>query len=309
MSYSGLIVQVLISAPGDLPPAHREIVVRAMRVWNTTYGRVFGIHFSPTDWKEGSNPAFGEYPQAVLNEQIVDDSDIAIVIFTDRLGTPTPDHESGTVEEIERMLKKGKDVAVLLNNCPRAPSRGGEDQSAKLAEYLKVVQKKAFTGAYASDEELRQSLEQLLGRMANKYKREAEAAKVPQPPALPKADLADESSEIAKGVWPRIEVSERAGVDSRGNPRTSKDWYLVLESTYSTPVTNVQHHFEDANGELLTAFDLFADRRGLTEILPPKGSLRFPMAVTFGMPPSAICVVTYCDSNGNEQSTRATVRI
>jgi hypothetical protein len=61
----------------------------------------------------------------MLNEQIVDDSDMGIGVFTDRLGSPTPEHPSGTAEELNRPLAAGKDVAVLKNDCPRPPVHGG----------------------------------------------------------------------------------------------------------------------------------------------------------------------------------------
>jgi hypothetical protein len=47
----------------------------------------------------GGHSEFGTYAQDVLNDQIVDDSDAGIVVFTDRLGTPTDSHESGTAEK------------------------------------------------------------------------------------------------------------------------------------------------------------------------------------------------------------------
>lgn len=124
MSYNALVLQVLLSSPGDLPTDHRDAIQRAVRHWNNTQGRFFRIHFHTTDWKDGGTPAFGEYAQAVLNEQIVDHSDLGLVVFTDRLGSPTPDHPSGTAEEINNLRNSGRDVAILLNSCPRSPLVG-----------------------------------------------------------------------------------------------------------------------------------------------------------------------------------------
>ena len=133
MAYSALVLQLLLSAPGDLPDEHKSLIQRSIRLWNNQQARFYQIHFSSTDWKEGGTPAFGDYAQGVLNDQIVDDSDAGIVVFTDRLGTPTPDHESGTAEEIARLRQAGKDVAVLINNTPRPPLTGpAVDEKARL---------------------------------------------------------------------------------------------------------------------------------------------------------------------------------
>lgn len=126
MAISALVLQMLISGPGDLPNERRDVIHSATRSWNAAYGRTFGVVFNPVDWQESASPGFGQYAQDVLNEQIVDESDTAIVILTDRMGSPTPNHPSGTAEEVERLLGGGKEVAVYLNDCPRAPSRGPE---------------------------------------------------------------------------------------------------------------------------------------------------------------------------------------
>lgn len=154
MAISALVLQVLISGPGDLPDEHRDVIHSAIRTWNAAYGRTFGVVFNPVDWQENASPGFGGYAQAVLSEQIVDESDTAIVLLTDRMGTPTPDHASGTAEEVERLLKGGKEVAVYLNDCPRPPGRGTEAQTqrAALEEYVASLQRRAFTGSYTSSD-------------------------------------------------------------------------------------------------------------------------------------------------------------
>ncbi|WP_353622123.1 hypothetical protein [Halocella sp. SP3-1] len=59
-------------------------------------------------WETSAFPESGKRPQALLNKQIVNDSDAAIAIFWTRFGTPTEEYDSGTEEEIEKMLKSDK---------------------------------------------------------------------------------------------------------------------------------------------------------------------------------------------------------
>lgn len=71
-------------------------------------------------WTEHAVAEFGERPQAILNGQIVDQADVAVALFYDRLGTPTGEAESGTAERSEVLVDAGKSVAVLVGNRPPA---------------------------------------------------------------------------------------------------------------------------------------------------------------------------------------------
>jgi hypothetical protein len=59
-------------------------------------------------WELDATPQFGLDPQAAVNEQLVDSSDILVAILWTRLGSPTPRSPSGTVEEITRFVDAKK---------------------------------------------------------------------------------------------------------------------------------------------------------------------------------------------------------
>lgn len=313
MALSALVLQVLVSGPSDFPSDHRDTIHSTIRAWNAAYGRHFGIVFNPVDWQESASPGAGEYPQAVLNEQIVDSSDAAIVVLTDRMGTPTPDHPSGTAEEVERLLGAGKEVAVYINNCLRSPARGPEagEQLQALERFVQSLQKRAFTGGYATKEELRVNLGNLLPRVASKFRLEADAAIHSTEPAgdelaSPVAS-GDNVLESEYGVWPRIEVTESPATDRKGRLRTKRRWRLVLESTIPRAVQNVRHWYEDSEGNPVNDFSLREDRNSPIETLGPRGSADFTVIRALGSPSQAICVVEWVDQ-GEVHSTRATVR-
>lgn len=308
MSYGALVLQVLISSPSDLPPDHRSQVHQGLRVWNATHGKLYGIHFSPVDGNENVSPDFGEYAQAVVNDQIVGDSDVCIAIFTDRLGTATAGgHPSGTAEEIAEVLAAGKDVAILRNLVPRTSETGAAaaQQRADLEGYLEEQGTKAFVHEYRTEVELRSVLERLLSRLATKYRREVDPeAPPPSESATPVHADVDESS----GIWPRVEVTESLETDSRGRVKTRRHKKLVLESDLAYPARNVRYRYEDSGGQPEELFSRRADDGVLAEILPPRGSVSAPIFQSLASPPSAICVVTWEDRSGVERSTRATVR-
>lgn len=49
----------------------------------------------------------------MLNDQLVGTADIVVALFWHRLGSPTGEAESGTVEEIEEAHDNGAYVAIL----------------------------------------------------------------------------------------------------------------------------------------------------------------------------------------------------
>lgn len=245
----------------------------------------------------------------MLNEQIVDDSDLGLIIFTDRLGSPTPDHPSGTAEEVDRLRNSGKDVGVFLNKCQRGPITGAEalEQKMALDTYLDVLRNQAFIADYDSTERLSEVVSGLLNRVATKYRREADAT-LTREPSRPEEDLATVEPDPSHGVWPRVEVSESPETDSNGRLKTKRRWSLVLESNLDRPVTNVSYRYENNAGQPEAEFDLFASRAEPIAILPPNGSEKFQLLQSMGSPSSAMCVVTWTDPSGAQRTTKATVR-
>jgi len=56
--------------------------------------------------------------QQQINRQIVEPSDAIIAIFATKLGTPTSEYDSGSIEEIEHLIAKQGQVWVYFSNMP-----------------------------------------------------------------------------------------------------------------------------------------------------------------------------------------------
>ena len=69
----------------------------------------------------------------------------------------------------------------------------------------------------------------------------------------------------------------------------------VLESNIDQPLKNVMPRYEDDNGTPSRDFDLLASRHEPTAILPPRGTITYPLVQAMQSPPSAICVVEWTD--------------
>lgn len=137
---TGSIYNIMIGCPSDVT----EIAERAIQVihnWNIIHSNDKCIALVPHHWTSSSYPSMIGSAQSVLNYQLVDKSDALIAIFGCRLGAPTNEHISGTVEEIEKHRKAGKPVMIFFANS--VPFDCDFQQLQKLKEY-----KNSITGLY-----------------------------------------------------------------------------------------------------------------------------------------------------------------
>lgn len=296
MAHPTLALHMLISAPSDIPAEDLAVIRRTISQWNLTFGRVVALTVLPVSWTEHAVAEFGERPQAILNEQIVDEADLAVALFYDRLGTPTGKAESGTAEEIKVLVEAGKSVAVLVNSGPRAPLNGAAlEERQRLTEYLDELRQAALVFDYTQPAELVAHLNNFLSRATGRFQQAAEEAK----------DPAQEGVDPSEGVWPRADVRENVKTDSKGRMKTERKWSLVLHNTSRGPAHDVDFEFVDLRENAL--FDVDREEGPLGTI-PPGGEARFPLLLAHGSPDAVECVVTWTDVNGESRRTSATVR-
>jgi hypothetical protein len=110
-------IRCLLMSPNDVGD-EREAANRAVNEWNAHIGEILGARVELVRWETHSVPDLSGKPQTVLNKQIVDDCEIGIAIFWSRLGTPTDEFSSGTIEEIARLREGGRHVLVYFKNSP-----------------------------------------------------------------------------------------------------------------------------------------------------------------------------------------------
>lgn len=132
-SRTATVLSVLIASPSDIKE-HREVLRNVVLDWNATHWAAEGIVLMPIKWETHAHPASGDYPQGIINKQIVDSCDVVIAAFWSRIGTATPVAPSGTVEEIDRLRSKGKKVLLYFSTAP-LPQNYDPDQWRMLIEY------------------------------------------------------------------------------------------------------------------------------------------------------------------------------
>ena len=107
-------IEILIASPSDVAK-EREIAEKVIGLWNTRNSDDRKLILEAVLWELHSAPESGERTQGILNKQIVDTCDAVIGIFWTRIGTHTGVAPGGTVEEIERLEKKGKKVMLYFS--------------------------------------------------------------------------------------------------------------------------------------------------------------------------------------------------
>jgi hypothetical protein len=289
--YSTTTYRLLISAPRDVPESDISVVEKATNRWSIVYGPQFGAAVVPMHWRQHSAAEHGSRPQASLNKQLVEQADILLALFWHRLGSPTGEAESGTVEEIEEAHAGGAYVAIL--RCRRdVPDTADLSQQAKLREFYKANEPRSLMLDYNGEGDLARHVDSILSRAVGRDTGHAEAAvSATRPPAE---------------VWPRVESSDDIKTDSRGNVRTSRRWRLILSNTGEEPARNVHYRFEAENedDQLPPTLD---EMNQPVEVLAPGGEVGYPLILHMGVAPQARCIVTWEDATG-EHENRATIR-
>ena len=154
MPVEAKVYRVLIASPRDVAE-ERDIIRNQIYRWNAIHTRDMKIVLIPVGWETDATPSLEERGQAVINRQLVDTCDLLIGTFWTRLGTPTPEAESGTVEEIERANNEGKRCIVYFSEQEISPSKIEQKQYKRLQRYKAALQAKGLTDNYTNTEEFK----------------------------------------------------------------------------------------------------------------------------------------------------------
>jgi hypothetical protein len=115
--FSATVITVMIASPGDVQQ-EREAIRGVIHEWNAIHARDRKVVLLPTAWETNSAPSMDDRAQGVLNKQLLSNCDLLVGVFWSRLGTPTGTSKSGTMEEIETHLAKGKPALIYFSRAP-----------------------------------------------------------------------------------------------------------------------------------------------------------------------------------------------
>lgn len=161
MSYDAVVCNVMIASPSDV---QRERLLASETLWNWNYlhSERSKIVLMPIEWETHSAPAMGDRPQGIINRQVVEQADLLIGIFWTRLGTPSGEADSGTVEEIEKHVKAGKPAMLYFSSAPAYPESIDAKQFAALTKYKDQCKEKGLIDTYENPAQFAEKLQRHL---------------------------------------------------------------------------------------------------------------------------------------------------
>lgn len=134
MPIDGKIFQVMIASPGDVNE-ERKIAREVINEWNSINSRKTKIFLLPLGWEKEIAPQTGTSAQDIINKEILEKCDLLVGIFWTRIGTPTKNYASGSVEEIQKHISSKKPAMLYFSSQPVVPDSIDNDQYQKLKEF------------------------------------------------------------------------------------------------------------------------------------------------------------------------------
>lgn len=139
----------MIASPGDVA-SERAIIRDVIYEWNAVHSLSRNIILLPVGWETHSSPEMGNTAQGIINEQLLDSCYLLIGVFWTRIGTPTTEYQSGTVEEIEKHIETDKPAMLYFSSLPVALDTVDEEQYSQLKAFKKFCQSRSLYESYDS---------------------------------------------------------------------------------------------------------------------------------------------------------------
>ncbi len=146
------VCRLMISCPSDVRN-EIEIINRVVGNINDSIGVSMDVYIKTLYYKKNTIPESGDYPQSIVNKQILEKADALVAVMRNRVGSPTRHHESGTIEEIELMLQKGKQVFVYFSNNLIMRNEIDLEEEKKIRVFKDKYKSRGIYVEYNSDEE------------------------------------------------------------------------------------------------------------------------------------------------------------
>lgn len=155
MAYRAVVIPIMIASPTDVSE-ERDVVRKIIHDWNDVHSRDRRIVLVPVGWDTHSSPELGSRPQELINTRILQHSDILIGLFWNRLGTPTGDSISGSVEEIQEHVAAGKPAMIYFSDRLVTPSQINTEQRSALESFKSECYQLGLVESFSTIENLRE---------------------------------------------------------------------------------------------------------------------------------------------------------
>lgn len=155
------VYDLLLSCPGDVMDL-KDTIDACVKSFNASIGEANNIRIELKHWSTDSFSQSGDKPQNILNKQFIDECDLCVALLGTRFGTPTDNYDSGTEEEIEKMLEHNKQVFLYFVERNVDPSKIDIEQYKKVQEFKNKYTDRGVYTVVKSIEELRTEFQNAL---------------------------------------------------------------------------------------------------------------------------------------------------
>ncbi|MDT8390563.1 MAG: DUF4062 domain-containing protein [Lentisphaeria bacterium] len=290
MSYQAIAINVMIASPGDVA-TERQNIRELIQTWNAMHAEERHLILMPLGWESHASPQMGDRAQGVINEQVLGRCDLLVAVFWTRLGSPTGEAPSGTVEEINRHLQDGKPAMLYFSNAPVRPDSVDEVQYAALRDFRTDCEGRGLIETYDSIEEFRNKFARQLTQTVFREFAETQSSvnnagiEFAEYSALP--ELSDESQTVLleaaqddRGIVACIRVMRGSIVQTNGkqlaeigNPRSEAKWRAAIDALVAMGCLEPRGHKGEVFGLTHTGYEI-ADRLSQSAHCPPQAVVK-----------------------------------
>jgi hypothetical protein len=161
------VLEVFIASPSDVQ-LERKIVSEILDDWNIINSKSKKVVLRSLSWENDIYSSMSQgRAQEDINKQILEHADLLIGIFWTKIGTPTGNYISGSVEEIEKHIDTGKPTMLFFSDVPVRFDSVDNDQYTKMKEFRKWCMDKGLVNTYESNEEFSNIFRKQLGLFMN----------------------------------------------------------------------------------------------------------------------------------------------
>ena len=210
MAYPTTTYEIMIASPSDVTE-ERQIIRNVISDWNAGHTKHYQVTLRPVGWETDSYPETGDHPQTLLNKQMLQGCDLLVGVFWTRIGTPTTNYPSGTVEEIEEHLKANK-PALLYFSGKALPQNFDLVQWNLLQQFKKSCQSRSFYHTYSDTQQFKESFSKHLQLQLNNF--------LKQGGSNDNAAVAEQPEPKNTGQGLAGQISDKLGINKQSTPMT-----------------------------------------------------------------------------------------
>lgn len=277
MVYQARVVHVFIASPGDVA-REREALRQMIWEFNDEHTADTKVVLLPRMWERNSTPHVGAPPQAILDDQIVDSSDIVIGIFWTRIGQMLDDGRHATVHELEGFVDAGKPALLYFSNTPVAPESFDPEQFAAVKAFKRDIATRSLYGEYSGLPELIERARRDLLSVVRKH------FHVP-------AETATSATKLAANLVARLE-------------RHGKDASLVIDNRGPGDVRNVRIGWVPESIDEDYQFPHVHDMERPISYLAENVPFEFPAMLFAGCADRADLLIQWEDDDGEHEKVQ-----